>query len=174
MSIINMFNNLCETLDISSMFLFWGVIVFLLLFFLAFLTIALICRNRELTKIIINEKDKDIPIKKEIIEKKEIKEEIEEIKKEHVEPRKTEIKEEIKKEEVKENIDFISQLSKKLSEARVPQTIDLTDYEKEQEQTAIISYKELMKNKDRLFQITEDEEDIDFLNELKSFRDSLE
>ena len=29
----------------------------------------------------------------------------------------------------------------------------ITEYEKEQEQTAIISYKELMENKDRLFQI---------------------
>lgn len=166
MNVMNLFNNLCKTLDVSSMFLFWGVLFVFLMFFLIFLTIALICRNRELTKIISKEKDKeDIPIKKEIPIKEEVIEKTE-IKKEE--------KPELKQKEEQPNIDFISQLSKKLSEANPPQTIDLTEYEKEQEQTAIISYKELMENKDRLFQITEDEEDIDFLNELKSFRDSLE
>ena len=39
---------------------------------------------------------------------------------------------------------------------------------------AIISYQELLNsNKDRLYNITEEEETVDFINELKSFRSSL-
>ena len=48
------------------------------------------------------------------------------------------------------NQEFIEEISKRLSEEVEPQTIELTDYEKRQEEEAIISYKELLKLKDRL------------------------
>lgn len=93
------------------------------------------------------------------------------IKKEEV---KTEpIKEEIK-ETRKENISFTENLSKQLEESKVNEPIELTDYERKQEEEAIISYKELLNaSKDRLYKLTDDEETIDFISELKSFRSSL-
>ena len=45
--------------------------------------------------------------------------------------------------------------------------------ELEEEAEAIISYKELMGVKDKLFQITDDEADLEFIDQLKEFRDSL-
>ena len=79
------------------------------------------------------------------------------------------------KEETKqEKLSFAEEISKKMEEELKPQTIELTDYEKQQEEEAIISYQELLKtNKDRLYNITDEEETVDFINELKSFRSSL-
>lgn len=74
---------------------------------------------------------------------------------------------------VNNNFDYMKEVSKKIEEANVPSTIELTDYEKKQEEEAIISYKELVENKDKLYNITDDEEDFDFINELKSFRNEL-
>jgi len=88
--------------------------------------------------------------------------------------------EKISKEEVvetnedKKNLSFAEEISKKMEEELKPETIELTDYEKKQEEEAIISYQELLSaSKDRLYNITDDEETIDFINELKSFRSSL-
>ena len=55
-----------------------------------------------------------------------------------------------------------------------PQTIELTDYERKQEEEAIISYRELLKIKDRLYRINDDEEIDTFIDELKEFRTDLE
>ena len=55
-----------------------------------------------------------------------------------------------------------------------PSNIELTDYEKKQEEEAIISYDELLKVKDKIYNITEDEETDEFLDELKSFRLDLQ
>ena len=71
------------------------------------------------------------------------------------------------------NQEFIEEISKRLSEEIEPQTIELTDYEKRQEEEAIISYKELLKVKDRLYKITDDEEIDTFIDELKEFRTNL-
>lgn len=71
------------------------------------------------------------------------------------------------------NKDFIEEISKRLAEEVEPQTIELTDYEKRQEEEAIISYKELLKEKDRLYKITDDEEIDTFIDELKEFRTNL-
>ena len=71
------------------------------------------------------------------------------------------------------NQEFIEEISKRLSEDIEPQTIELTDYEKRQEEEAIISYKELLKVKDRLYKITDDEEIDTFIDELKEFRTNL-
>lgn len=51
--------------------------------------------------------------------------------------------------------------------------IELTRYEEEEEEQAIISYRELMSNKDKIYNITKEEEDDDFIKELKSFREDL-
>lgn len=72
------------------------------------------------------------------------------------------------------NISFAEEISKRMEEEIKPQTIELTDYEKKQEEEAIISYKELLNaSKDRIYNITDDEETTDFIKELKSFRSSL-
>ena len=71
------------------------------------------------------------------------------------------------------NQQFIEEISKRLAEEVEPQTIELTDYEKRQEEEAIISYKELLKVKDRLYKITDDEEIDTFIDELKEFRTNL-
>ena len=80
------------------------------------------------------------------------------------------------KEDVKrENVNFVEEISRKMEQEIKPQTIELTDYELKQEEEAIISYDELMKKKDRLFKITDDEEDdAQFIEELKYFRNSLQ
>ena len=73
-----------------------------------------------------------------------------------------------------EKLSFAEEISKKMEEELKPQTIELTDYEKQQEEEAIISYQELLQtNKDRLYNITDEEETVDFIKELKSFRSSL-
>ena len=110
---------------------------------------------------------------------------------------------------------YLEEVSRKLSEAEIPDEIERTDYELEQEENAIISYKELMEKKDsiqtideeeaiisieelmnrnnskeekitkenyqdktdykddKLYNLTEDEENDDFLRELKQFRNDL-
>lgn len=70
--------------------------------------------------------------------------------------------------------DYLKEISDKLADEMKPQTIELTDYEKKQEESAIISYKELLKVKDQI-QSIDDEDDgtVDFIEELKNFRNSL-
>ena len=68
---------------------------------------------------------------------------------------------------------FMEEVSEKLSKELKPQTIELTDYEQKQEDEAIISYQELLANKDKTFNISDEEEDEDFILALKSFRESL-
>lgn len=75
----------------------------------------------------------------------------------------------------RDNVNFVEEISRKMEQEVKPQAIELTDYELKQEEEAIISYDELMKNKDRLFKITDDEEDdAQFIEELKYFRNSLQ
>lgn len=77
----------------------------------------------------------------------------------------------VKKEDKPKN--FMEEVSEKLSREIKPQTIELTDYEQKQEDEAIISYQELLANKDKTFNISDEEEDEDFISALKSFRESL-
>jgi len=76
--------------------------------------------------------------------------------------------------EVNENMKFASEIVEKMEEEIKPSNIELTDYEKKQEEEAIISYDELLKVKDKIYNITEDEETEDFIDELKSFRLDLQ
>jgi len=73
----------------------------------------------------------------------------------------------------KENISFVEEISKQLESQLGPQTIELTDYEKEQEETAIISYQELLKVKEQLYEENYAKENEEFLNDLKAFRSNL-
>lgn len=72
-----------------------------------------------------------------------------------------------------DNQTFIEEISKRMEQELEPQTIELTDYEKKQEEEAIISYQELLKAKDRMYKITDDEEINSFIDELKEFRTNL-
>ena len=68
---------------------------------------------------------------------------------------------------------YLEELSNRLNEELKPQTIELTEYEKKQEEQAVISYKELLKFKDNNQLIDEKQETINFIEELKSLRNSL-
>ena len=72
-----------------------------------------------------------------------------------------------------DNQTFIEEISKRMEQELEPQTIELTDYEKKQEEEAIISYQELLKVKDRMYRISDDEEIETFIDELKEFRTNL-
>ena len=76
--------------------------------------------------------------------------------------------------EINDNMKFASEIVEKMEEEIKPSNIELTDYEKKQEEEAIISYDELMKVKDKIYNITEDEETDEFIDELKSFRLDLQ
>ena len=100
------------------------------------------------------------------------------------------------KENIKDN--YLEEVSKKLAESDKIDDIDRTEYELKQEEEAIISYEELMQKKDtikiideeeaiisieellrkkeqedKLYNLTEEEENDKFINELKSFRNDL-
>jgi len=80
----------------------------------------------------------------------------------------------VKKEEVvSNNVSFLEEISREIEKELGPQTIELTDYEKEQEENAIISYKELLKVREQLYEINDSKEDDEFINELRNFRNNL-
>ena len=70
--------------------------------------------------------------------------------------------------------DYLNEVSKEIEKELKSQTIELTDYEQEQEDNAIISYKELLNVKDKIKNIPDEEETVDFIEELKKLRNSLE
>ena len=71
----------------------------------------------------------------------------------------------------KEN--YLESVSKSLEEHKETEPIELTNYEQQQEDDAIISYQELLGSQEKLYNITDEEEDSPFIEELKSFRKSL-
>lgn len=72
--------------------------------------------------------------------------------------------------EVNDNMKYAGEIVSRMEEEIKPSNIELTDYEKKQEEEAIISYDELQKVKDKIYNITEDEETDEFIDELKNFR----
>ena len=68
--------------------------------------------------------------------------------------------------------DYLNEISRRMAEELAPQTIELTDYEKDQEENAIISYQELLSVKDNVSILEND--DVDFIEELKKLRNSLD
>lgn len=98
--------------------------------------------------------------------------------------------EENDREEERESHSFVEEISKQIEKDLEPQTIDLTEFERRQEEDAVISYEELIKNKTRSSRYVDEEEllkeedfentyqldtddDEEFLKELKSFRNDL-
>ena len=75
---------------------------------------------------------------------------------------------------VNDNMKFASEIVEQMEKEMKPSNIELTDYEKKQEEEAIISYDELLKVKDKIYNITEEEENDDFIDELKNFRLDLQ
>ncbi len=71
------------------------------------------------------------------------------------------------------NIEYLQEISNKIADELKPQTIELTDYEKMQEENAIISYKELITIKDKIMMLDDENETINFIEELKKLRNSL-
>lgn len=74
---------------------------------------------------------------------------------------------------INNNIEYLQEISNKIAEELKPQTIELTDYEKLQEENAIISYKELITLKDTIMMLDDEDETINFIEELKRLRNSL-
>ncbi len=69
--------------------------------------------------------------------------------------------------------DYLKEVIKKLNDTIIKKTIDLTEYEKEQEKNAVISYEELKKEEKQKFIFKEEDEPTDFINNLKQFRNNL-
>ena len=69
------------------------------------------------------------------------------------------------------NSEYLQEVSRELESSMAPQTIKLTDYEQEQEDNAIISYKELLdvNKKDNIV----NDGTVEFIEELKKFRNNL-
>ncbi len=108
-------------------------------------------------------------------------------------------KEELRKDETKEDKqkNYLEKISKALEESQNNNTLKRTEYEMQQEEDAIISYEELMKKKDsikiadeeeaiisieelvkrqqseKIYNLTEEEENENFIRELKDFRNNL-
>ena len=68
---------------------------------------------------------------------------------------------------------YLESISKDLEQHKEIEPIELTESEQKQEDDAIISYQELLGSQDKLYNISDEEEDSPFIEELKSFRRSL-
>lgn len=90
----------------------------------------------------------------------------------------TEITEENDEESDKRN-SFIEEISRQVEEELDDSLIELTEFENAQEEDAIISYEELLKNakmaetRSERYNFDDSDDDNGFLNELKSFRNNL-
>lgn len=71
------------------------------------------------------------------------------------------------------NKEYLRDISDKLSKEIEAQTIELTSYEKAQEENAVISYQELLSIKDKIMIEDDEDNNINFIDELKKFRDNL-
>lgn len=69
--------------------------------------------------------------------------------------------------------DYLEEIQSRMNEELKPQTIELTDYEKKQEEQAVISYKELLRFKENNQYNDEKQETMKFIEELKNLRNSL-
>lgn len=76
--------------------------------------------------------------------------------------------------DVNDSMRFAGDVVSRMEKDVKPSNIELTEYEKKQEEEAIISYDELLKVKDKIYNITEDEETDEFIDELKNFRLDLQ
>lgn len=81
-------------------------------------------------------------------------------------------KKDVTTKEIKDN-EYLKEISKQIEQELNPKTIDLTEYEKKQEEQAIISYKELLNRKASDYQQNSKENTRTLIEELKKLRDSL-
>ena len=73
----------------------------------------------------------------------------------------------------KTTTDYLEEISAKIAGELNPQTIELTEYEKVQEEQAVISYQELLALKDKGELQAEEDENINFIEDLREFRNKL-
>lgn len=156
------------------------------------------------TEIISREKENNQKMISEDIKIPEIKSETNEVERSTKEM--LDSKQEINEEKTKSSSEqYLEEVSRKLAEAEIPDEIERTNYELQQEEEAIISYKELMEKKDsiqtvdeeeaiisieelmnrgtqqketneeeqKLYNLTEEEANDNFIKELKQFRNDL-
>lgn len=71
------------------------------------------------------------------------------------------------------NVDYLQDIATKIADELENKNIELTNYEKLQEENAIISYKELLTIKDKITILDDENETIDFIEELKKLRSNL-
>lgn len=190
---MEVFIDFYNSLDLVYIIFFWAFIV--LFIFMFIFSIVLCKKNRDLVKLLKEKEEehtkekviKENTPKEEVLEDNPIinstieKEEIVEVKDSSIP--KGAYQKNILRDMVKQtspinlakenNNSYLESVSKKIEDEMKAVNSDLTDYEKKQEDEAIISYKELQEYKDKLYNITEDEEDVSFIEELKSFRNNL-
>lgn len=65
--------------------------------------------------------------------------------------------------------DYLKEISNQIADELTPKTIELTAYEKDQEEHAIISYQELLALKDKFESQYETDENVSFIEDLKQF-----
>lgn len=85
----------------------------------------------------------------------------------------SDIKRNSPKKDKEKNINYLEELSSRIEAEIKPQTVELTEYEKNQEEQAVISYQELLLLKDKLENPNEKDENNIFIDELKKFRNYL-
>lgn len=68
---------------------------------------------------------------------------------------------------------YLDEISTQIEDYLKPKTIELTEYEKKQEEQAVISYQELLNLRNKLQNTPETEENINFIEDLKQFRNKL-
>lgn len=74
--------------------------------------------------------------------------------------------------ESNQEVNYLNEISNQIADELSPKTIELTDYEKRQEEQAVISYQELLALKDK-FENKADDENSTFIEDLKQFRNKL-
>ena len=181
---INSFNDFYNNLSSNGLFFFW-VVVFLFVFVIFLLVVLLLNTNNNglYTKNVLREKrvqTSPIHIDRELSSREELpKEDYHtnedillgiDLHEDALSPLET--MEDAY--EVNDNMKFASDIVERMEEEIKPSNIELTDYERKQEEEAIISYDELLKVKDKIYNITDDEETDEFIDELKNFRTDLQ
>lgn len=74
---------------------------------------------------------------------------------------------------LKSETDYLQNVSRKMADELKPQTIELTDYEKDQEEHAVISYQELLNLKNGISVADDEQETLRLIDELKKLRNHL-
>lgn len=180
LSILNNFSNY----DSNSKFLISVIIIIsvllVLIFIFNYLSNRQIRRQKKLSKLISKEARDIVPLKKEV-KKEEIKEEkvidepitinktISTISSEPLMKEEEEIIEVLQD----ENESDIDRILREIKDATIEETFNLTEFEREQEESAIISYDELCKRagvKKKIYKTTKETEEVPVKSENKKYK----